>query len=75
MNELIKRLADQSWTPVYKTNPYSGGELFFKGNEFNQGTFAELLIKECRTLMVDNINNQLTEDGLHRAFNEHFGVE
>lgn len=68
MNERIKELAKQAgmWRQHYDIGEESPSNL---------EEFAKLIIKECRTLMIDNVENQLTPDGLYIAFKEHFDID
>jgi len=67
MNERIRELAQQAGLqPFEDCGP---------GYVHKMEKFAELIVKEFRDLMIENIENQLTEDGIVLVVKEHFGVK
>ena len=63
MNERITKLEDQCW----EDNPNTGPVVF------NREKFAELLIKECASI-VDNYGRWILYDKLAVKIKQHFGV-
>ena len=77
MNERIRELAKQSYKEVIETNDYNGDA--YTVREFDQEKFAELIVRECKAVMLDMMNNKQgdfnTLDLALTEINEHFGVE
>jgi hypothetical protein len=70
MNERIKELESQCWEARQYGPPW-----------FNYKKFAELIVRECRKVIADDIDDNSDDDfdlGLDHArqiIGEHFGVE
>lgn len=77
MNNRIEELTKQATIKVNYPTVNSSGKIICDNWEegVSLSKFAELIIRDCQTLMIDNIENQLTEDGIVLAFREHFGVK
>jgi hypothetical protein len=82
MNERIRELAEES-RDLVPTQTKVGGGMYIPGpivrGDVNLQRFAELIVKECKDVLLNMINNQQGDfDSLDQALteiNEHFGVE
>lgn len=76
-DQRIQELAKQATIRINSPTVNSNGKVICDNWEegISISKFAELIIRDCQTLMINNIENQLTEDGIVLAFREHFGIE
>ena len=67
MNDRIKQLAEQATTYIEPTATSGEGWIF------NKEKFAELIVKECASI-VDNYGRWILYDKLAVKIKQHFGV-
>ena len=73
MNERIRQLAEQATTITYEED---GWRLYgTKVETFNKEKFAELIVRECQTVVEWAISVDSTIDRVPMLIKEHFGVE
>ena len=78
MNERIKKLAMEcgAWTQVYENVKGNNDRLFLVNNTFNVEKFAELIVRECEQV---SLQNSYRDDDMGaiiaRNINKHFGVQ
>ena len=76
--ELYKEAAEFAYK-ICKDEGRSGGPSDHIWNTLSTGKFAELIIKECKYVILDMINNSQgdfnTLDQSLTGINEHFGIE
>ena len=72
MNERIKELAEQSGVFV---GDFAGAGIYSIHNKDEVEKFAELIVKECQTVVDWAISVDSTIDRVPVLIKEHFGVE
>jgi hypothetical protein len=73
MNQRIKELITQAQKEVWGNNPYNGSPEF-EGYELDAEKFAELIVKECVSIVKQRWIKP-DEDVIAEEIKEHFGVE
>ena len=79
MNKRIRELAEQATKDKWKLNRYMSDPVF-DGCELDTEKFAELIVRECAKVIIDNeidhpITGALYDGDQAKAIKKHFGVE
>jgi hypothetical protein len=76
MNERIRELKNQAWTLVSEEER-ARGELYEAREQWERcdQKFAELIVRECQTVVEWAISVDSTIDRVPNLIKEHFGVE